>query len=183
MSNNYIISKQREADVGEGSGMKTLYVMRHAKSSWKDASLADHDRPLNKRGRRAAPRMGAYLAGLGDLPERIVSSTAVRARATAEAVRAALGEGVGLREDDRLYLAGVRDILGIVSETEDSVGRLMVVGHNPGLESLVESLAGEFVRMPTCAVAVIDLGEVRWRALGPGTRGTLRAVYCPREIG
>ena len=163
--------------------MKTLLIMRHAKSSWKDADEADHDRPLNKRGQRDAPRMGAVLRQHDLTPELMLCSTALRARATAAAVAEACGFDGEIRLTPSFYAAGPDAYVNVLHTLDDDYERVMVVGHNPGLEELVELLTGEAETMPTCAVAHVRLPLDRWRALRVGIEGELVAVWRPRESG
>jgi phosphohistidine phosphatase len=156
--------------------------MRHAKSSWQDATLADHDRPLNRRGNRAAPRMAAFLHALQLWPDRILTSSATRARSTADVFVNWPESAVTLRIDDRLYLASAKEVIRIVAAQGDSAEVLMVVGHNPGLEELVERLSGGYERLPTAAVAVLRLPINRWEEVNEATRGHLEAVYRPKEL-
>jgi phosphohistidine phosphatase len=161
--------------------MKTLLVLRHAKSSWDDPSLDDHDRPLNARGRRDAPRMGALLRTEGLVPDLIISSDAVRARLTAEAVSAAAGHTGTIRVDGRLYLASPVEMLAVLRQVR-AAETVLIVGHNPGLEELVARLTGEQAEMPTAALARIALPIARWRDLDGDTSGTLVRLWRPREL-
>jgi len=137
--------------------MKTLLLLRHAKSNWDDEALADYDRPLNERGRHDAPRIGRHLARLDLVPDLIVASGARRAEATAKRVAIAAGYPGDIRYTDELYLADPETFLEIARETDDVVARLMLVGHNPGIEELVTALTGHDERMPTAAVACFRL--------------------------
>lgn len=139
--------------------MIRLALVRHAKSDWNHAGLADHDRPLNERGLRDAPRMARLLAETGFRPEVILSSTALRARTTAEAFAAELGVAVQL--DPELYGAPARALLaGAAASAAQSV---MVVAHNPGMTVLAERLSGGGIAaMPTCAVATFTWDEDDW---------------------
>ncbi len=161
--------------------MKELLILRHAKSSWKDASLSDHERPLKKRGRKAAPRMGRLLAAEGLVPDAVLSSTAVRARGTARRAAEAAGfEGeIELRE--ALYHASPDGILREVAGVPDAAERLLVVGHNPGMESLVARLAGMHYRFPTAALAHFRLDADRWADV-PSARAHLAGFWLPREL-
>jgi phosphohistidine phosphatase len=162
--------------------MKTLLVLRHAKSSWSDPALDDHDRPLSKRGRRDGPRMGALLRACGLMPDVVISSDAVRARLTAEAVaEAARFTGQSLL-DRRLYLASPADIRAVLRTVPDEAETVMIVGHNPGLEELVAQLTGEQRDLPTAALAQIVLPIDRWRDLTLSTRGTLVGHWRPKEL-
>jgi phosphohistidine phosphatase len=163
--------------------MKTLLLLRHAKSSWKDSDLADHERPLNKRGKKEAPQMGRLLSAEGLMPDLILSSTAVRARETAEAVaRASAYEGkVELLED--LYLAPAGKLLSEAqSRAHGSVGRLLLVAHNPGLEDLVEILSGTREPFPTAALAVFEVEIDEWKELELGVATRLSKIYRPKEL-
>lgn len=163
--------------------MKTLMLLRHAKSSWKDESLEDHERPLNKRGKKTAPVMGHLIRDQGLVPELIVSSTAVRARKTAEAAAHACGYPgeVSLSED--LYLATAGEILRYAQErTEETLSRVLLVGHNPGMEELVNVLTGKRERFPTAALAVLELDIDSWRKLELGVHAQLKGLWRPKEL-
>jgi phosphohistidine phosphatase len=162
--------------------MKTLLALRHAKSSWDDAALDDHERPLNKRGQRDAPRMGALVRERGLIPDVIISSDAVRARLTAEAVVEAARYGGEIRLDHRLYMAGPADILSLLRTVGEKAETVMIVGHNPGFEELVAQLTGEQQDMPTAALAQIVLPIDQWRDLKLSTRGTLEGHWVPKEL-
>ena len=162
--------------------MKTLLVLRHAKSSWNDSSLDDHERPLNERGRRDAPRMGDLAREYGLRPDLVISSDAVRAQLTAEAVAEAAGYAGEILFDERLYLASPAEIILVLRTMGEDAETIMIVGHNPGLEELVERLTGERQDMPTAALAQIGLPLDRWRDLTLSTRGTLLGHWQPREL-
>jgi len=162
--------------------MKTLLVLRHAKSSWDDPALGDHERPLNKRGRRDAPRMGALVREYGLMPDIVISSDAVRARLTAEAVAAAARYAGEILLDPHLYMACPADILSLLPTVRENAESVMVVGHNPGLEKLVEQLTGERQDLPTAALAQIRLPVDQWRDLKRSTRGTLVGLWRPEEL-
>jgi len=162
--------------------MKTLLVLRHAKSSWNDPALDDHERPLNKRGRRDAPRMGELVGECGLIPDVIISSDAVRARLTAAAVAEAARYAGEILLDPHLYLASPADILSLLATVRANAGTVMIVGHNPGLEKLVEQLTGERQDLPTAALAQIGLPIDQWRDLKPSTRGTLVGLWRPQEL-
>ena len=162
--------------------MKTLLILRHGKSSWKHPGLADHDRPLNSRGRQDAPRMGRLLRRKGLAPDRIVSSTALRARATAELAAEQAGSGAAVELDGRLYLAGPRAIIAVLAELGGGASRLLVVGHNSGLEELLASLTGHAAPLPTAALAEVLLPVAAWPELTSTTRGRLVHLWRPREL-
>lgn len=159
--------------------MKTLLIVRHAKSDWGHAGLADHDRPLNERGRRDAPRMGARLAERGAVPEVIRSSTALRARTTAAAFAAAFGDDAFVELDETMYATSVEHLLEVITELDDAAGTVMLVGHNPEFSGLVGRLTDEFVELSTCTVAEVRLPVERW-ADATGAMGELVRVDSPK---
>jgi phosphohistidine phosphatase len=162
--------------------MKTLLILRHAKSSWKDESLPDHDRPLNKRGKEEAPRMGRLIRELGLTPDLILSSTAKRARTTAELVAEEAGyEGEIILSRD-LYATGPDAFIEALAGLEDAYQRVMVVGHNPGLEELLEALTGEYQPLTTAALAQVRLEIDRWNELTDDVEGKLINVWVPKEL-
>jgi phosphohistidine phosphatase len=162
--------------------MKTLLLLRHAKSSWKHPELADHDRPLNKRGKRAAPRVGALLRDQNLTPDLILCSTAVRARSTADLVAEACGYGGEIRPVRRLYMAEPTAYVDVLRNVEAQPGRVMVVGHNPGLEAWLEALTGEATTLPTAALAQVNLPLDRWRDLEDDAKGHLVNVWRPKDL-
>jgi phosphohistidine phosphatase len=162
--------------------MKTLLVLRHAKSSWDGPARDDHERPLNPRGRRDAPRMGELVREYGLIPDVVISSDAVRARLTAEAMAEAAHYAGEILLDERLYMASLDDILLLLRRVRQNAETVMIVGHNPGLEELVEQLTGERQDLPTAALAQIVLPIDRWRDLSLATRGTLMGFWRPKEL-
>lgn len=162
--------------------MRELLILRHAKSSWDHSGLCDHERPLNPRGERDAPRIGRLLRAERCVPDRIVSSTATRAHSTAEAVAEACGCDREIALTDRLYMAEPEDCLAVLRELESTDGRVMLVGHNPCCEELVELLTSRSERMPTAALARIALPFDDWGAAAPDVRGELLALWRPKEL-
>jgi len=148
--------------------MLKLYLLRHAKSSWMQANLADFDRPLNPRGKSDAPNMARRLQQRGANPDRILSSPAARAAATARAVANVLElKPDQVVFDQRLYLAGPDDLIALIKEQE--VGELMLVGHNPGFTQLACLLSGVHIdNMPTCSYAEIIFDGSSWADLRQG---------------
>ena len=149
--------------------MKTLLLVRHAKSSWGDASLSDFDRPLNARGERDAPDMGRRLARRGLRPEVVITSAAKRARTTArllaDEIDCARDE---IRELESLYAAGVDGILLAVQAINDAAHTAMLVGHNPDCSKFANRIPPfEVDHFPTCAVACIEFDTTRWAAVEP----------------
>jgi len=162
--------------------MKTLLVLRHAKSSWNDSALGDHERPLNERGRRDGPRMGQLMREFGLIPDVVISSDAVRAQLTAQAVAEAAGYAGEILADPRLYIASPGDILSLLRTAPENAETILIVGHNPGLEELIEQLTGERQDLPTAALAQIVLAIDRWRDLKLSSRGTLAGHWRPKEL-
>jgi phosphohistidine phosphatase len=148
--------------------MKTLTLVRHAKSSWKDERLDDHDRPLAPRGHRDAPRIGKRLARRGLDPDLLLTSTAARARATADYLAAALGLGSSrIRVERRVYLASPGELLDIITGLDDELGSVLLVGHNPGLTELANMLLPSLHldNLPTAGVVAIKCDTARWQNL------------------
>jgi phosphohistidine phosphatase len=160
--------------------MRTLLILRHAKSSWKDEGLPDHDRPLNKRGKGDAPRVGELLRDRGLEPDLIITSTARRARHTAKRTVKAGELSCPVEQHERLYHAGPGDLVEILRSLPDSFVRPMVVGHNPGLETLVEVLTGVAVHLPTAALACVELPIDGWSEIGTDVGGRLVDLWTPR---
>ncbi len=161
---------------------KTLLILRHAKSSWKDYSLSDHDRPLNKRGKRAAPRMGELLRDQGLTPDLIISSTARRARDTVARVTPAAGFDGEIIWDSSLYGGGVHAYTWAIRHAPDAVNSVMVVGHNPDLEELVEVLTTVVTFMPTAALAQVALPIDSWLDLVVDGGCELVNLWRPKEL-
>lgn len=160
--------------------MKTLFILRHAKSSWSDPDLADFERPLNDRGKDAAPFMGKLMRENGFQPEVILTSPAVRARHTAALVKEAGGLSGILQFDARIYEASPQGLRQVVTELDDSHASAMLVGHNPGIEGFIRFLTGSLEPMPTAALAVIELGIDKWNVISEGC-GKLQKVFRPKD--
>lgn len=159
--------------------MKTLLIMRHAKSSWGDASLSDFDRPLNARGRQAANQMARYLLGSDLVPDHVALSSAQRVQET----WAGLAEGLGASAPEsiethaQLYLAGADQLLETIRGFPSEVSRGLIIAHQPGLSTLVETLTasiapdacrGSFSHFPTAAIAVLKFERTHWNELHAG---------------
>jgi phosphohistidine phosphatase len=162
--------------------MKTLLLMRHAKSSWKDSDLADHERPLNKRGRSDAPRMGQVLCDRELVPQRILCSSALRARQTAEAVANTTGFQGEVSYLDRLYLAEADEYIAALRELPDTIERVLIIGHNPGLETVLQMLSGRIESLPTAVIAYLVLPVRQWSEVSPETDGELIEIWSPKEL-
>ena len=162
--------------------MKTLLVLRHAKSSWEDPRLADFDRPLNKRGRRDAPRMGELMKAEGLVPDLIISSSAKRALTTAKLAAQASGYEAEIQATRRLYHGWPEEAVEVLNEVDDTTECVLIVGHNPGVEDFVDELTGEAVRMPTAALVQIELAIDRWSQLSLESEQELVAHWLPKEL-
>ena len=162
--------------------MKTLLLMRHAKSSWKFPDLPDHERPLNKRGRRDAPLMGKFLQDRDLVPQRIISSTAARARQTAEA----LAESANYRGDivylEKLYMAEVEEYINTLHDLPDDLDRVLVIGHNPGMETLLQVISHRIESLPTAVVAHIDVPIDQWNQFNGQTTGEIVEIWRPKDV-
>lgn len=161
--------------------MKTLFVLRHAKSSWENTNLSDFERPLNERGLEAAPLMGKVMKENQFQPEMILSSPAKRASQTAEIIREKAGIDGEIRYEERIYEASPARLLEVISEQNDEIESLIIVGHNPGLEGLVRFTTGQIEPMPTAALAVIDFKINKWSEIN-SANGVLRTFIRPKEI-
>lgn len=161
--------------------MRVLYLLRHAKSSWDDASLRDFDRPLKKRGRTAAERIGRELAAEkpGDLL--VVCSPAVRARETAQIVLKSARIRSQELFDKRIYEASLGDLRQVVAELPDEKRSVILIGHNPGFEELLAFLTGRGMRVPTCTLAKIGFEAESWKDVKTGA-GTLERFVTPKGL-
>ena len=151
--------------------MKTLYLVRHAKSSWDNPALRDFDRPLNERGKTDAPRMGQRLNKRGVMPELILSSPARRARSTARKIAREIDYNLNqIQFADNLYHAAPNTILQVLSRLPDSFQSVMVVGHNPGLTDFVNEYIGVRIdNVPTCGVVAARFKVQSWKDLSAVT--------------
>ena len=148
--------------------MVLLYLVRHAKSSWADPGMADIDRPLNKRGKRDAPAMGRRLEERGVRPDLIISSPAKRARRTTVEIGKAIGYEGNVRVLESIYGGGASEIIRVAQSVDDAVTSLMIVGHNPDMTDLANTLTDFSVdNVPTCAIFCARFDS--WSTVGPGT--------------
>jgi phosphohistidine phosphatase len=161
--------------------MRTLYLLRHAKSSWKDATLPDFDRPLKDRGRKAAKRVGKHLKREKLSDPVVVCSPAVRTRETAEIVLKHAHVGAQVRFEERIYEASLRDLVQVVSEILDEKQLAILIGHNPGFEELLAYLTGEGRRMPTGALAKINFEVESWKDIKED-QGRLAWFVTPKQL-
>lgn len=161
--------------------MRTLFLIRHAKSSRDDPSLPDKDRPLDDRGKRDAPKMGKRLAKRDVKPDLILSSPARRALKTAEIIARKLDYKIkDIIVDDRLYACAAVDLLNVIHELDDKLKRVMLFGHNPELTELAHRLSREITHMPTCAVAEFRFNVKSWSDIGKATL-VRAALEGPKE--
>ena len=168
--------------------MHTLYLLRHAKSSWANPTLADRQRPLAPRGRRAAKRIADHLSRERVEPELVLCSSAVRTKETLDLIRGALGPAATVTVEDELYGASADELLEHVRHVSEGVASVMLIGHNPGLAELARILASsgaELQRLeakfPTAALATLTFAEPTWSRLAPGD-AVLRAYVVPRQL-
>jgi phosphohistidine phosphatase len=161
--------------------MKTLLLLRHAKSDWDDPSLRDFDRPLAARGERDAPRIGKAFRKRVPVPDLIISSPAARARATIEAVIKAAKLNLRIRFDEAVYGASSSELMTLIRRLPDESACVLLVGHNPGFEDMVERLTGSHERMPTAALACIEFQIDRWEDVKDG-EGKLAWLLTPKQL-
>jgi phosphohistidine phosphatase len=169
--------------------MKTLTLLRHAKSGWDAPVARDFDRPLNARGRKAARAMGREMRRLGLGFDLVLASPAVRVTETLTELAQGYGAAVETGFDETIYLAPVDLLLALVRTADDGDSRLLLVGHNPGMEQLALLLSGAgplrdevAAKYPTAALAEIAFDIDHWRDAGPG-KGRLKRFIRPRELG
>ena len=161
--------------------MKTLLILRHAKSSRDDPTLDDHDRPLKKRGLRDALRAGKLLNRKNFVPDLIISSTALRAKLTAEKAAKGCGYKNDIQLRKALYLAGAGGYIRYLQKTPDNYTRVLLVGHNPGLDKLIEQLIGRHERFPTAALAALQLPIEHWENLSANAPYPLILLWRPKQ--
>lgn len=170
--------------------MKTIYLLRHAKSSWKDPDLDDHDRPLSKRGKTAAAAMAAFMAREEMAPELVLCSSAKRTRSTLKKVRSDLGRDIPAEIDEAFYHADAGEWLRRLRDLDHGIRSVLLIGHNPALETLAHRLAGGgdedalhrlTVKFPTGALAVFKADIGAWNKLEPHG-AQLTSFTCPRDL-
>lgn len=160
--------------------MKTLLILRHAKSSWDNPDIADFDRPLNSRGLEAAPIMGGVLYKNNLQPQKILSSPAKRAKQTAILIKETAQIEGKINYVEGIYEASPLKLLNIVSEVEDKIDSILLVGHNPGLEGFIKMLTGESYEMATAALIKIDLNIENWYDI-TANRGKVSLFVRPKD--
>lgn len=162
--------------------MKTLYIVRHAKSSWDDPALRDFDRPLNDRGKKDAPMMGKRLRKRGITPDILISSSAKRARSTAKRIAQALNiDEKQVRLSDNLYHAGPDMILSVIQQLPDTAHSVMLFGHNPGLTDFVNQYIHVHIdNLPTCGIVAAKFSVQSWKDVG-NAKGELIFFDFPKQ--
>ena len=167
-----------------GRGRRRLSLLRHAKSSWKDAGLDDFDRPLNNRGQHDAPMMGRRLVERGARPSLIITSPAKRARSTAKKIAKSLNYPQEFLQSEKdLYLASPEQILAVLARQDDQFHDVMVVGHNPGLTELASRLSGRYIdNVPTAGVVCLETEAGSWTEVA-GSRCNLLYFDYPKARG
>lgn len=164
---------------------RKLILLRHAKSAWDTGAASDHERPLNKRGRRDAPRVAAKLAELGWLPERVYGSDALRSRQTWERMEDALspkGSSPKVKLTEKLYMADVDAIRKQLAKLDDETKVIMVIGHNPGWEEAAEKLTGKKVRLTTCNAVLLSTKADSWNDALSASDWKVEQVVRPKEL-
>lgn len=161
--------------------MKTLMLLRHAKSSWKDTALEDFERPLNGRGRRSADLLRAFLKGREIRPQLILCSPALRTRQTVEIVFDGPPPTLEVKFEQGLYLASVAQLLEVVLRCGRDRDQVVVVGHNPGIEELFFHLTGIDERFPTATMANLKLDIEEWRETAKA-RAHLQWLVTPKQL-
>lgn len=162
--------------------MKTLLLMRHGKSSWKDNSLSDHERPLKKRGRRDTKRIAQEIEKNDLYPHIILSSSAARAKETAEILMDTLGFENRIIFSDQLYMAEPEDFIDVLSQLDDDDETVLVIGHNPGMEAFIQIIDGEIESLPTAGLGQLILVLDSWQDISLDTMGDLVGLWKPRDL-
>lgn len=165
--------------------MKTLLLMRHAKSSWKESNIPDHDRPLNRRGKHDAPLMGKLLRDQKMNLDLIISSTALRAETTANLIAKAIRYKGKIILDKSIYNAEPMDLLTLLSNSSDEYNSILLVGHNPTMEETVQMIINSpEITMATCAIAHLTLSIDTWTDLKEKRTfsGKLENFWIPKEL-
>ncbi len=170
--------------------MKRVFLLRHAKSSWDYPSLSDIERPLASRGLKAAPKVARLMRDEGLVPDLVICSPSQRTRETWDLIGSELDPEPPSRIDERLYLASPGELVSVIQEQPDDLDSVMLIGHNPGMESITMGLSGSgaqpdldraLAKFPTGALAVIDLDVERWSDVAGGS-GSLVRFIRPRDL-
>lgn len=162
--------------------MKTLFLMRHAKSSWKDDSLDDHERPLKKRGKKDIKLIAKIMKKNNFDPDLIITSSAVRAKDTADLLAEALGYKGKIIVSDDLYMGEPADYMKILKNIKDKNNSVLMVGHNPGLEAYLQIIDGEIEALPTAGLGHLLLAIEDWSEITLETMGDLVGFWKPKDL-
>lgn len=162
--------------------MKHLFLLRHAKSSWDDDSLDDFDRPLNPRGKKAAPMMGKVLKERDIAPDIVLCSPAKRTKQTLKLVNETAKLKSDVTFDEAIYDASAADLRKLLKKQKNSVKSVLLIGHNPGLEELLEDLTGKYERLPTAALVQVDITADEWSSINNGGN-KLAWIVRPKDLG
>jgi len=162
--------------------MKRLLIMRHAKSSWKDADQTDHERPLKKRGKNDAHLMGKMLKSKKIVPDMILCSTAERAKETAKLLAEAMKFKSEIIYSDSLYMAEPTDIINEIANNATKEKTIMVIGHNPGSEALVQILTGKVESLPTASIAYVTAKIDHWKDITKDDGLKLKNLWRPKDL-
>ena len=168
--------------MSKDESMKTLLLMRHGKSSWDNIDLSDHERPLKKRGKRDARRMGDVIISEDLIPDIVLSSTANRAKSTAYLVSESFDLESDIQLHPSLYHGSLSDYFDLISSLDDFVKIVMIIGHNPDLEEILLELTDINESLPTSALAQIEFDIDHWSELNNGIQGTLVGFWYPRGL-
>ena len=161
--------------------MKRLVIMRHAKSSWKESSLTDHQRPLNKRGKRDAPRVGRELQVRGWAPSLVLSSDSTRTRLTYKRMLPELQTTPEVRWREDFHHGGAQDLMLALADLPEETGTVLALGHNPGWENAVRALTGQAERMATANAAMLE-AQGKWKDLAEPMTWRLVAMVRPKDL-
>lgn len=161
--------------------MKQLFLLRHAKSSWDDPALDDFDRPLNPRGKKAAPLMGRVIKERKINPELILCSTAKRTKQTIKLVNETAKFDADVTFTNAIYHASANQLIDLIRKQKPSVNSILLIGHNPGLEDFIQVLTGKFEPIPTAALVQIDVSAEQWSGITNGDN-QLAWIVRPRDF-
>lgn len=177
-----------QAPIEDNRVVKRLLLMRHAKSSWDDPKLADAERPLAPRGRKAAARVAKHMKKSGLEPSIVLCTSAVRARQTLEILKSALPESTTVKIEPRLYTAGSKELMNRLRRLSGRARSVLIIGHNPAIQELAlellsdEAQAAEVSKkFPTAALAIFDVRIREWKNLGPG-KASLVNFVTPKKL-
>ena len=162
--------------------MKKIFLMRHAKSSWKDSNIPDHDRPLKKKGEKDVKAMGKLLKSKKLSPDFIYCSSAKRAKQTADLFKDVIDYKGKIDYLDKLYMAEVPDLISVVKKAPKKSKCVMVIGHNPGLEAFLQMLTGKVETLPTSTIAYISVPIDEWSDLNNEVEGKLKKLWRPKDL-